>query len=147
MNIVKRVIGTLIIPLIAFILTWGICASRGVMLFENTGNYIAFFRATVSVMLTTFALSINLNSGRFDFSIGSVALLSSIISSTIAINLSLPVWAMLLISIISGMLLGTISGGIYIITKLPPIIVSLGVTLLFEGAAFVLTDGYGVSFV
>lgn len=47
----------------------------------------------------------------------------------------------------SGALLGLISGAIYVIVKLPPIIVSLGVTLFYEGMAFALTDGYGVSFV
>lgn len=54
---------------------------------------------------------------------------------------------MLVISIVSGALLGLISGAIYVIVKLPPIIVSLGVTLFYEGMAFALTDGYGVSFV
>ena len=143
----KRIIGTIAVPLIAFLITFLMCAARGVTLFETQSNWIAFFRATASVMLTTFALSINLNSGRFDFSIGSVALLSSVISSSLALNLDLPAPVMLLISILAGALLGLISGGIYVLTKLPPIIVSLGVTLLFEGAAFALTDGYGVSFV
>ncbi len=143
----KRIFGTLAIPLIAFGIIFLVCAVRGVVLFETTRNWMAFFRATASVMLTTFALSINLNSGRFDFSIGSVALLSSVISSTLALWLDLPAGGMLLICILSGTVLGCISGGIYVISKLPPIIVSLGVTLLFEGAAFVLTDGYGVSFV
>ena len=143
----KRIFGTAAIPLIAFFFFFLVCAAKGVALFETTSNWIAFFRATASVMLTTFALSINLNSGRFDFSIGSVALLSSVISATIALNEDLPAGAMLLISIIAGAVLGALSGGIYILTKLPPIIVSLGVTLLCEGAAFALTDGYGVSFV
>lgn len=143
----KRIIGTIAVPLIAFLITFLMCAARGVALFETQSNWIAFLRATASVMLTTFALSINLNSGRFDFSIGSVALLSSVISSSLALNLDLPASVMLLISILAGALLGLISGGIYVLTKLPPIIVSLGVTLLFEGAAFALTDGYGVSFV
>lgn len=147
LNIGKRIIGTIAIPLLAFIITWGMCRLNGIALFETTGNWIAFFRATASVMLTTFALSINLNSGRFDFSIGAISLLSSIISATICIKAGLPAIAMLFISILAGMILGCISGLIYILTKLPPIIVSLGVTLLFEGAAFALTEGYGVSFV
>ncbi|MBR1506551.1 MAG: sugar ABC transporter permease [Eubacterium sp.] len=146
-NLVKRIIGTVSIPLLAFVVTWGLCRINGIALFESSGNWIAFFRASASVMLTTFALSINLNSGRFDFSIGAIALLSSVISANISLAAGLPVVVMLLIAIASGLLLGLLSGVIYIITKLPPIIVSLGVTLLFEGAAFALTEGYGVSFV
>lgn len=147
LSVGKRILGTMAIPLLAFAVTFLVCAAKGVALFETQGNFLAFFRATASVMLTTFALSINLNSGRFDFSIGSVALLSSVISATIALNLNLSASAMLVISIIAGAVLGLISGGAYVIMKLPPIIVSLGMTLFFEGAAFALTDGYGVSFV
>ena len=146
-NIGKRIVGTVAIPLLALVITALLCGFSGVRLFASTGNWIAFFRATTSVMLTTFALSINLNSGRFDFSIGAVSLLSSVISSTVCINMGLGAIPMIIISILCGMLLGVISGLIYILTKLPPLIVSLGVTLLFEGVAFALTGGYGVSFV
>ena len=146
-NIGKRIVGTVAIPLLALVITALLCGFSGVRLFDSTGNWIAFFRATTSVMLTTFALSINLNSGRFDFSIGAVSLLSSVISSTVCINMGLGAIPMIIISILCGMILGVISGLIYILTKLPPIIVSLGVTLLYEGVAFALTGGYGVSFV
>lgn len=146
-NIVKRIFGSLAIPGLALVIALLICNSRGVILFETEGNWILFLRATASVMLTTFALSLNLNSGRFDFSIGSIALVSSVISATICIRLGLPTMVMLLISIIAGGVLGLISGAVYVLVKLPPIIVSLGVALFYEGLAFAITDGYGVSFV
>lgn len=146
-SIIKRVLGAVCIPIITFLIIFIICQSRGIALFDSKSHWIIFLRAVASVMLTTFALSINLNSGRFDFSIGAISLLSSVISAQICIKLGLPVVVMLLISIAVGMLLGLISGTIYVITKLPPIIVSLGVTLLYEGIAFAITAGYGVSFV
>lgn len=146
-NILKRIIGTLAIPGIAFVIALLICSNQGVILFETQGNWILFLRATASVMLTTFALSLNLNSGRFDFSIGSIALVSSVVSATICINAGLPTAAMLLISIVAGGILGLFSGIVYVLIKLPPIIVSLGVALFYEGLAFAITNGYGVSFV
>lgn len=146
-NILKRIIGTLAIPGIALVIALLVCSNQGVILFETQGNWILFLRATASVMLTTFALSLNLNSGRFDFSIGSIALVSSVISATICINAGLPTPAMLFISIVAGGVLGLCSGLVYVLIKLPPIIVSLGVALFYEGLAFAITDGYGVSFV
>lgn len=146
-NILKRIIGTLAIPGIALVIALLVCSNQGVILFETQGNWILFLRATASVMLTTFALSLNLNSGRFDFSIGSIALVSSVISATICINAGLPTPAMLLISIVAGGVLGFCSGLVYVLIKLPPIIVSLGVALFYEGLAFAITEGYGVSFV
>lgn len=146
-GLVKRIVGTVAIPLATFIIMSLLCATKGIGLFGEKANFITFFRAVASVMFTTFALSINLNSGRFDFSIGSIALVSSIISSTICIENGLSTPVMLIISLVSGALLGLISGIVYVIVKLPPIIVSLGIALFYEGLAFNLTDGYGVSFV
>lgn len=143
----QRVFGTLIIPLITLAVCLLLCTLKGVSLFETKGNWLTFFRAAATVMCTTFALSINLNSGRFDFSIGAVSLLSSVISAELTIQLNLPLWAMLAISLVAGALLGLCSGLVYVWTNLPPIIVSLGVSLFYEGLAFALTDGYGVSFV
>lgn len=146
-NGLKRIVGIAGIPAAAFLIMVLLCGIQGVKLFEMEGNWILFFRAAASVMLTTFALSLNLNSGRFDFSIGSVALLSSVISASICTAAGLPTIVMLMISIIAGALLGAISGAVYVIVKLPPIIVSLGVALFYEGFAFSITKGYGVSFV
>lgn len=146
-NIVKRIFGIITIPLAAFLIVFFLCAVKGVTLFETEGNWIVFFRAAASVMLTTFALSINLNTGRFDFSIGSISLLSSVISAGICIEHGMGTGAMLLISVTAGAVLGMVSGLVYVVIKLPPIIVSLGMTLFYEGLAFALTDGYGVSFV
>lgn len=146
-NLAKRILGTVIIPFGVFLIAWAICHINGIALFESKGNWIAFFRASASVMLTTVALSTNLNSGRFDFSLGAISLLSSVISAQICTAYDLPIGVMMAISIVAGLLLGVISGMVYVITKLPPIIVSLGVTLFYEGLAFAITDGYGVSFV
>ncbi len=45
-----------------------------------------------------------------------------------------------------GGLLGLGSGLVYVTVKLPPIIVSLAIALFYEGMAFTLTQGHGVSF-
>ncbi len=146
-QIAKRTLGTIAIPLIAFLVCQILCMGKGMNLFADEFTWTVFIRASATVMLTTFALYINLNSGRFDFSLGSISLLSSVISATICIEAGLPVWVMLLVSIGTGFVLGILSGVLYVVLRLPGIIVSLGVTLLYEGLAFVITGGYGVSFV
>lgn len=146
-SIFKRIVQIAVIPVMTFLIVFMLCSFQGVKLFETEGNWILFFRAASSVMLVTFALSLNLNSGRFDFSIGSVALLSSVISASICTSAGFPTPVMLIISILAGAVFGMISGAVYVIVKLPPIIVSLGVALFYEGLAFSITKGYGVSFV
>lgn len=144
---VKRLLGTLAIPLVTLLVLQGISMAKGVPLFGNAGSWLLFFRATASVTLTTFALSINLNSGRFDFSLGATSVLASVLATTVALTLSLPPWLMLVLCVFFGALLGAVSGLVYVLMRIPPIIASLGVTLLFEGAAFAFTGGKGVSLV
>lgn len=125
----------------------GWCAfQKGVVLFETRLNTLTFIRSVANVSLVTYALSINLNSGRFDFSVGSVALVSSVIGAKIALSLGTGPWAMLFLSVFFGAFFGFVSGLVYVLVKLPPIIVSLAVALFYEGLAFTLTGGHGVSF-
>ena len=142
----KKLFGTLVIPVTVLIVCLLIASLKGISLFDSQLSWTIFFRAMTNVVLVAFALSINLNSGRFDFSIGSIALLSSVLSAQITINNNLGPVAMLLLSILFGAILGFISGSVYVITKLPPIIVSLGIALFYEGMSFTLTGGHGVTF-
>ena len=142
----KKIFGTLIIPAMVLIVCLIIAAVQGVTLFDSTLSWTIFFRAMANVVLVTFALSINLNSGRFDFSIGSIALLSSALSAQITLNYGLGPIAMLLLSVFFGGLLGLLSGTVYVASKLPPIIVSLGIALFYEGMSFTITGGHGVTF-
>ncbi|MBR2551404.1 MAG: hypothetical protein IKF05_00215 [Erysipelotrichaceae bacterium] len=142
----KKLFGTCIIPVIVFAACVAIGAAKGVNLFDSSLSWTTFVRAITNVSLVTFALSINLNSGRFDFSIGSIALLSSILSAQLTLKLGLSPLVMLLLSAFIGAVLGCCSGLVYVGTKLPPIIVSLAVALFYEGLSFTLTGGHGVSF-
>ena len=106
-------------------------------------NFFVLYAAVI--MITTFALSINLNSGRFDFSLGSMAVLSSVLASKLTYSLlsggAGSAISILLLSIVFGALLGLISGLIYVALRIPPIITSLGVTLIYEGITFTVTGG------
>lgn len=147
MNNGKKVIRTIAIPLITLLVIYIICLINGIVLFETGLSWLTFVRAIANAILVTYALSINLNSGRFDFSIGSISLLSSVISSQLTIKYNLNPIIMLLLSVSLGLILGLISGGIYILVELPPIIVSLGVTLLYEGISYTLTGGHGITLI
>lgn len=142
----KKIAATLLLPLLTLAAVWLVCLSKGVALFETQLNMLTFIRSVANVSLVTYALSINLNSGRFDFSVGSVALVSSVIGAKIALSLGTGPWAMLFISVFFGAFFGFLSGLVYVLVKLPPIIVSLAVALFYEGLAFTLTGGHGVSF-
>ena len=145
MNTGKRIVGTLAIPVIVAAILLTICALGGRKMIDTALGFNNFVSYVGIVMITTMALSINLNSGRFDFSLGSIMTLSSVIGA----KLSYSVLAggegsavlMLLCTVASGILLGLLSGVIYVSLGIPPIITSLGVTLIYEGITFTITEG------
>ena len=113
---IKNIIGALAIPVLVAVLLQGICMAKGRTMITNMTSFDNFVVYIAIVMITTIALSINLNSGRFDFSLGSMAALSSVLGAKITY------------SFLSAL-------------HLPPIITSLGVTLIYEGILFTITEG------
>lgn len=142
---IKNIAGALAIPDIVAVLLQGICMANGKVMLANRVSFNNFMVYVAIVMITTIALSINLNSGRFDFSLGSMALLSAVSGAKVTYAVlgggKGSAVLMLVLTIGFGMLLGLISGLLYIALRLPPIITSLGVTLVYEGILFTMTEG------
>ena len=142
---IKNFFGAIAIPLIVAILLQGICLSKGRTMIANITSFDNFIVYVAIVMITTIALSINLNSGRFDFSLGSMSILSSVLGAKITYSVlgggNYSALMMFVLTVVFGMLLGLISGLLYVALHLPPIITSLGVTLIYEGVLFTITEG------
>lgn len=144
-SLIKRITGTLAIPVLTAVVLSIICAANGKAMIGNRISFNFFMLYTAIVMLTTMALSINLNSGRFDFSLGAMAVLSAVLSSKITYAIldggSGSAVVMLVLCVLTGAVLGLCSGGLYVLLSIPPIITSLGVTLIMEGITFTITSG------
>ena len=141
----KKIVGTLTIPVIVAVVLLIICAANGKAMIANRTSLNYFVLYTAVVMITTMALSINLNSGRFDFSLGAMAVLASVLSSKLTYALlgggAGSAILMLCLNLVFGALIGLFSGTLYVTLRIPPIITSLGVTLIFEGVTFTITGG------
>lgn len=149
-DVCKRTAGTLAIPVIVAAVLLIICAASGRTLISNVSGFTYFLDYAAVITLTTIALSINLNSGRFDFSLGSMAVLSCLISVKITGIMGMDATngtaiVTLLLCVVVGLFIGTLSGFIYVLLKIPPIITSLGVTLIFEGITYTIAEGKPVS--
>ena len=143
----RKLLLSLLIPAMVLAVVEILAAVKGVRLFAGADSWKLFFRAVANVTLTTFALSINLDSGRFDFSLGSVAVLSAAVAGTASVAWKLGPWPTLGLCVAVAMALGLVHGIVYVVTRILPIIVSLGMTLFFEGCAYAFTGGKGVTVV
>lgn len=141
----QRLLGALLIPCAFAVVLLALCALGGKSMLGNQTAFCNFVIYTAIVMLTTTALSINLNSGRFDFSLGAMATLSSVLSAKLTYAVldggSGSGALMLALCLLFGALAGLVSGALYVVLGIPPIITSLGVTLIYEGITYTITGG------
>lgn len=148
MNKLKRIITNTLITIapavivyLLFMLVTNLFGDAG---FGVGGDLKIILYNTLYSGFIALALSYNLTSGRFDFSVGSVLLLSVIAGGNLAKNWDLGPFGMLLLCLVIGMVCGLISGIIYITLKLPPMVSSLGVAMVFEAIGFTINKGKGV---
>ncbi len=90
------------------------------------------------------AVSYNLTSGRFDFSVGSVLILSLILGGNLAKELGGGPVVLVLLVVAVGLVCGLVSGLFYVTLRLPPMVTSLGVAMIFEAIGFAFNGANGI---
>ncbi len=136
---------TIGVPLAVYLLLKGIIAASGHSPdFFSGQEWKTLAYNTVYYGLIALAVSYNLTSGRFDFSVGATIILSVIVGGTIADKVGGGPLVMLLFMIMTGIILGTANGLIYVLLRLPAMVVSLGVAMLYEAIAYGLNDSKGL---
>ncbi len=140
----KNLCVTVAVPAIAYALIMLLCRAAGVESFGVGSDWHNILLNTTYTGMIALAMSYNLTSGRFDFSIGSVMVLTIIISGTLALEYDLGPAMMLLIAVAAGAALGAVSGLVYVSLRLPPMIVSLGIAMIYEALGFLMNNGGGV---
>lgn len=146
---VKKILMTMAIPVGVFLFFSILLLSQGTTLFSTLNHYRTFVNAFVVTTFIAWALNFNLSTGRFDFSLGSISLLASILGVKVmwyleSLGWEMNGWYMLIVIVFFGAFLGMISGIAYVLLKIPPIVTSLGMTLIYEALGFIVTDGGGV---
>ncbi|WP_310604850.1 ABC transporter permease [Anaerosporobacter sp.] len=146
-NIAINVAKLAAIPVVVYLIFWVLCRSQGVTTFGVGVDLRVILRNTVYTGFIALAVSYNLTSGRFDFSIGSTLILSTILGSMITLHFNLGPVALLLFSLLFGALIGMFSGLVYTALGLPPMVVTLGLAMIYEAVGFKITGGSGVKLI
>lgn len=130
-----------IIMYVAFLIITLICGKSGYFSI-NTAKYI-FSQSVISTIIAL-AIAIPLSGGRWDFATGTIVVLGGIIGCNIAIQMGTGVFGLILITVLVSIVLAVIEGALYIFLRVPTMIVSLGVVMLYEALSGILFDGSGV---
>lgn len=123
----------LLLPLGMFFIVELVCKitiSR--QLFETSIDVTNFFRSCGVTIISAYALSINMSSGRMDLSLGAQKMVGCMIGGNIALQLGLGPWGTLLFSVLFGILAGLVVGAIFISMRMPAMVLGIGMALVFE---------------
>lgn len=147
MNIVKRIVGALILPVAMYFIMMVLCYANGKM-FYGTWTMWKSVIPNIAVSVTcAMGIGLQFKNGRFDFSGGAVMLLAAIISGNVALkhNSNPVLFAVLCIALCVAF--SILIAVLYVYGRLPIIIATIGMALLFESITCLLYNGAGTNLV
>ena len=146
-RILKNIGMTVAIPVLTYIFFLIMCNLFGSSGFGVGTDLTTIIYTTLYTSMIALAMSYNLTCGRFDFSVGATILLSVIVGGNIVKEYKLGPVPMLIILVLIAALCGLISGVAYAALKLPPMVVSIGITMIYEAIGLSVNSGKGVKLI
>jgi membrane protein len=137
---------SLIFPLILYVIFAMISLFSG-----KQGTYFSsyttekIFQESVLATLVGIAIAVPLKGGRWDFATGTISVLGGIIGLNLTIRLQAPLIVGIIFTVFFSVLLALLEGLLYIVLRVPNMIVSLGVVMIYEAMTNILFDGKGVN--
>lgn len=146
-NIPKRVVGTLALPIIMFLVMMVLCYSQGKIYYGTWRMWQTLLVDIGLSVATAMGIGLQFKCGRFDFSGGSIMLISSIIAGNVAQDLgnSLPV--MFLLCLVLCVALSLLVAVFYIFGRVPIVITTIGLAMLYEAITCLIYNGQGINLV
>ncbi len=150
MKLTKRIFLTLLFPVLMFLAMWAITASNPACYVNGKFIFLGFdlvrFVITSACQSICVALAIwmQLKNGRFDFSNGASMILTAIIAGNVGLKTGSP-WITMLVAILCGIVLCAFTAAVYMLGRLPIVIATIGVTLLYESLTYLIFGGGGIS--
>lgn len=137
---------TVLVPLTVWfvmeILDYSIC---GLHTMGSSVDWITLMRNLVSSFCFALGLNCNMALGRMDTSTGSQMYLACILGGNLALSLNLGGLGVLVFSMIVGMIAGGVVGFLFIKLRILPMVLGLGVSLVYECLSFSMYKQQGLN--
>lgn len=139
-NLISKYALMLAVPILLFVVLSIIF--HGVI---GTNNIPSLMQQAVAPAILGWGVLFNIKVGNWDFSVGSVVLLSAIIGGNIAVRLNWGFAGLLIFCLLVAVLAGVVVGLVYYFLKIPTIITSIGMLLIYESISSYAFEGQGIS--
>lgn len=134
---IHRLITFGILIVICFII--GLLTDR----FFRVINLLNVLKQVSMVIIAASAVNFVLISGGLDLSIGGTMAVSCVTMATVAVA-GLPIGVSFVSGMVTGLLIGIINGFLIVVTKISPVIATIGTMYITRGVAFAISGGYTV---
>ena len=135
-----QVKGYLLLIFLVF-LSWGIFKVITPSNFGSATNMLSYFEASLLAAVGAVGFYYVMVMGMFDFSIGANIMLSAIVGCVFATRFGLGYFGLIVGSILTGALVGLLNGLFYAKLRIPSMIVTTGLALIYESIANYIAGG------
>lgn len=136
-KIMKKILESLILPVVVYIIFLILSPAT---FSKPSSLYIMFLQAIIPAVMG-WGLCFMLISGLWDFSLGAVSVLVGIVAADV--GLTYGVIPMLITAILFGIALDTVTGIIYALFRIPSIVVTIAMALIYEAVGSLYKGGSG----
>jgi len=109
--------------------------------FGSPKNLVSYFEASLLAAVGAVGFYFVMVMGMFDFSIGANIMLSAIVGCVFATRFSLGYFGLIAGAVLTGALVGLLNGVFYVKLRIPSMIVTTGLALIYESAANYIAGG------
>lgn len=145
-DFIKRFFLTILFPLIIYVVMFILTRSKGITYYGLTADMWRTVLVNTSMTgVAALAIWLQVRNGRFDFSGGATMVLASIMAGNIALNMNAGPVIYLILCIVFGVALCVFTSIVYIVGRLPIMICTIGVALLYESITYLIFNAQGLN--
>ncbi|MBP5554591.1 MAG: ABC transporter permease [Lachnospiraceae bacterium] len=130
-----------ILLILLVLISWGIFKVITPDNFGSPKNLLSYFEASLLAAVGAVGFYFVMVMGMFDFSIGANIMLSAIVGCVFANRFGLGYFGLVAGAIVTGALVGLINGTFYVKLRIPSMIVTTGLALIYESVANFIAGG------
>ena len=123
------------------VLSWAFFKILSPLNFGSFGNMLNYFQASLIATVGAVGFYFVMVMGMFDFSIGANIMLSAIVGCVFATRFNLGYFGLIVGCILTGTIVGALNGMFYVKLRIPSMIVTTGLALIYESLANYIAGG------
>lgn len=140
MNILKKVLTAIAIPVCLFLIVW--IGARNRVTFSTVTQIL---QLAIAPTILAWGVMFSLKVGVWDFSVGASVMFAGIMGGNVANMLGLGLIGVFIFCPFFGMLMGFVTGNLFRYLRIPSVVVSVGMLLAVESLCCKIFGGHGVT--